>query len=386
MRRIRQADLIVNEPLPWSLYDEEGNLLLREGFVISMPKHVDSLLKRGVFVIDPNEKEEDESLLISGRSNANKGPAIPDEPSFARIDTLCLALKRVHNQLLAGQIRTDFSGYIQQLAKQLIESADYDPDGLLAAAHLDRQNPYLIVQQMLGAALCAVLSPALDLSPENRLSLICAAMTRDIGLLPIQEELDNRTQPLDDLTRKAIRLHTDQAVAMLKTQGVTDPVWLELVGRHHERNDGSGYPAALSMEQIPVSARLLGLLDSYAAIVTPRANRKAQFSANALRTLFLDKDKLYDAAHVGLLVKTLTKYPPGSIVRLANDEVAVIKRRTDENGQPEVFSVYDASGMPRMQPSRRDITKAEYAITGMLHIEECRSASLIMKRLWLKPL
>lgn len=51
MRRIRQADIIVNEPLPWALYDEKGHLLLREGFVISMTRHIDRLFKRGVFII-----------------------------------------------------------------------------------------------------------------------------------------------------------------------------------------------------------------------------------------------------------------------------------------------------------------------------------------------
>ena len=50
MRRIRQTDLVLNEPLPWALHDEHGNLLLRQGYVITMQRHVDSLLARGVFV------------------------------------------------------------------------------------------------------------------------------------------------------------------------------------------------------------------------------------------------------------------------------------------------------------------------------------------------
>ena len=44
MRRILQSDLVLNEPLPWPLYDEDGNLLFREGYVLSIPRHILSLI------------------------------------------------------------------------------------------------------------------------------------------------------------------------------------------------------------------------------------------------------------------------------------------------------------------------------------------------------
>ena len=47
MRRIRQSDLALNKPLPWPLYDADGHLLLREGYVLSIPRHIDALLARG---------------------------------------------------------------------------------------------------------------------------------------------------------------------------------------------------------------------------------------------------------------------------------------------------------------------------------------------------
>lgn len=41
MRRVLLSELLLDKPLPWSLYDEHGNLLLREGYVISIPRHLD---------------------------------------------------------------------------------------------------------------------------------------------------------------------------------------------------------------------------------------------------------------------------------------------------------------------------------------------------------
>ena len=49
MRKIRPSELALDKPLPWPIYDEYGNLLLREGYVISIPRHLSSLVERGAY-------------------------------------------------------------------------------------------------------------------------------------------------------------------------------------------------------------------------------------------------------------------------------------------------------------------------------------------------
>lgn len=297
MRRIRQSDLVLNEPLPWPLYDENGNLLLREGYVLSIPRHIDSLLARGAYAPDPPADNPGQPV-----------PTLPDyvvpppaaDPVFARADTLALTLKRLHAHLLAASLQAELRQVVLALARGIIDACSEDADALLA------------------------------------------------------------------------------------TMGVTDPLWLELVRQHHERTDGSGYPRALSGDAILPGARLLAIADSYAAMVTPRPNRVGQFPRDALKSLFLERARLYDDPLVQLSIKTLTMHPPGTLARLANGEFAVVRSRQKQNEPMDLWSLYDSSGMPILRPQRRDSTDPAHGITGSLRVEECRSAALVLKRLWMK--
>ena len=85
---------------------------------------------------------------------------------------------------------------MQSLARSVIDACAQDPDAFLAALHLDRQHPYLVVQQLLGAALTELAAAELQLDAPTRRSLACAALTRDVALLPLQGQLDRQAGAL----------------------------------------------------------------------------------------------------------------------------------------------------------------------------------------------
>lgn len=383
MRRIRQNDLVLNEPLPWPLYDEHGNLLLREGYVLSIPRHINSLLVRGAYTPLPAADTPAPSATAELAECTAPPPAAGD-PVFVRTHTLALMLKRLHVHVQAQSLQTALRSVVQGLAQGLISASTQDPDALLAALHLERQQPYLVVQQLLGAALADIVACEMGLDASARLSLACAALTRDLALLPVQAQLDQQSGPLTPEQTALVRLHPHSAATWLASQGVDDARWLELVRQHHERLDGSGYPHALRGDAIVPAARLLGIADSYAAMVTPRANRVGQFPRDALKALFLERNRLYDDALLQLSIKTLTMHPPGTLARLANGELAVVRSRQKPNEPMDLWSLYDSNGMPILRPQQRDATAPAHSITGALRVEECRSAALVLKRLWMQ--
>lgn len=67
---------------------------------------------------------------------------------------------------------------------------------------------------------------------------------------------------------------------------------------HHERWDGSGYPLGLSGENIPLSARLVGLADAYDALTSKKAYSPARPSADAARIIYAERGKQFDPAVV----------------------------------------------------------------------------------------
>lgn len=380
MRRIRQSDLVLNDPLPWPLFDEHGNLLLREGYVLSIPRHIEALLERGAFA--PDLPEDADLPPIAPELPANLPAA---DPVFARADTLALALKRLHSHLQASSLQTALAPLVHMLAQGIMDACSDDADALLAALHLNRQHPYLVVQQLLGVTLVEMIAREMGMPDDQRLCLACAGLTRDISMLSVQLQLDQQTAALSPQQTALVRNHPEHSAKMLVSMDITDPLWLNLVRQHHERVDGSGYPHGLQGQSILQGARILGIADSYAAMVTPRPNRQGQLPRDAMKDLFLNRVGLYDDPIVQLAIKTLTMHPPGTLVRMANGELGVVRSRKKLHDSLDLWSLYDSRGMPILRPERRDTTLPAHEITGFLRVEECRSAELVLKRLWMQP-
>lgn len=384
MRRILPHELALNEPLPWTLYDQQGNLLLREGYVLSVGRHMESLLLRGAYV---REEVEEEDAATAATAVAPTVAAAPKtvhslEPVFARATRLANSLERLHADLLAGHLRQEMRMLVEGMAHVISQACEQDADALLAALHTNRSHPYLVVQQLLGATLTEIVAREAQTDETTRTTWVCAALTRDVGMVDVQAQLDTQTTALTAEQTMVVRHHPTHAVAMLEQMGVKDAVWLQVVREHQERCDGSGYPGQLLGTSIADGAKLLAAADAYAAMVTPRANRKAKLPREALRSLYLERDKAYDSAWVQQVIKSLTMYPPGSIVQLANGERGVVRARASEGQGADVWVVWDAAGAPLSSALPRDTTQATYAVVQPVDLATLGSAAQRLPLLW----
>lgn len=377
MQLIRQSDLALNVPLPWPLFDEHGNLLLRKGYVLSIPRHIESLLARGAYA--PFSEENEQNMVRVDTSHTLQ----ISEPVFARVDAFAQNLKRLHAHVLAKSLQIPLQHLVHLLATEVINACTDDADALLAALHLNRQYPYLVIHQLLGAVLAEMIAREIGMPDDDRLCLVCAGLTRDISMLSMQAQLDQQTSELSPQETALIRIHPEHSLKMLKSFGVTDQLWLNLVSQHHERINGSGYPNGILGNEILKGSKILGITDSYAAMVIPRPNRQGKHPHDAMKDLYLKRNILYDNQLVQITIKTLTMYPPGTLVRLANGELAVVRNRQNNNESLDLWSIYDSRDMPIMRPERRDSNLAANEIVALLRVEECRSAELVLKRLWM---
>ncbi len=163
--------------------------------------------------------------------------------------------------------------------------------------------------------------------PEFRgktLEPVLAALLHDVGMLSVPSSILVKAGRLEDDERRAVEMHT-QVGAEIATRLLPGAAWLaEAVAGHHERLDGTGYPAGLRDTQVPSLARLLAVCDVYAALVSPRPHRRALDTRTALAdTLLMAEQGSLDRHHAERLLQ-LSFYPVGSIVELADGAVGLV--------------------------------------------------------------
>jgi HD-GYP domain-containing protein (c-di-GMP phosphodiesterase class II) len=131
------------------------------------------------------------------------------------------------------------------------------------------------------AALAEPIALALGWDRERIRSLRFAAPLHDVGKVKLQPQLLGKTGPLtlDELAE--IRSHPEAGARLvLPLRRFHDA--LPYVLFHHERWDGSGYPAGLSGRRIPIEARILSIADAFDAMISPRPYRRALTHDHAL--------------------------------------------------------------------------------------------------------
>lgn len=132
----------------------------------------------------------------------------------------------------------------------------------------------------------------LGLSSEINYTLALASLFHDIGKCFIPDEILNKPSSLSENEYDYIKLHSTYSSELL--QGKFAEEIANIVEQHHERLDGSGYPNGLKDEEIRIEAKIIAVADSYDAMTSERAYRKALTPKVAMDELISCIGKFYD--------------------------------------------------------------------------------------------
>jgi putative nucleotidyltransferase with HDIG domain len=140
------------------------------------------------------------------------------------------------------------------------------------AATVDAKDHRTYGHSTKAAEYAVQIAQALGYSSDKIAILKAASLLHDIGKIRVPDSILLKTGPLTDSEWIAIKEHPKFGVAILKhikSLGGCLPV----IQHHHEHFDGSGYPAGLRGENIPMDARILAIADAYDAMTSPRPYR-----------------------------------------------------------------------------------------------------------------
>lgn len=171
-----------------------------------------------------------------------------------------------------------------------------------------------------------------------------SGLLHDLGKALIPDTILNKPGKLTPDELAVMRSHPLKGHSMLKdVPGIVSDV-LQGALQHHEKWDGTGYPAGLRGESINEFARILAVVDVYDAMTSNRVYHKKRAETDVLGYLFQQKEA-FAPSYVELFVKAVGIYPPGTLVRLSDDVLAVVCAVNPDNTMTPLVAVVDEQTM-----------------------------------------
>jgi len=150
----------------------------------------------------------------------------------------------------------------------------------------------------------AAIGEAMGMQPSEVAALRSAGYLHDIGKVAVDRRLFGKPGALDPEEFREMADHTVVGHQIVSTVEFPWPKIPEAVRWHHERNDGSGYPDKLGMEELPMAVRIVGVADSFDAMISTRPYRAPLSVGNALSDLVRLAPQKFDSNVVqGLLIQ-----------------------------------------------------------------------------------
>ena len=139
---------------------------------------------------------------------------------------------------------------------------------------IDARDPYTKGHSQRVAAISRLIAARLGQSEAYCENTYLTGLLHDVGKIGVPDQVLLKNGPLDKDERRLIEQHTETGYRILLPVEQLEYV-LPGVLHHHEKVDGTGYPAQLAGDDIPLIGRILAVADAYDAMTTSRPYRRA---------------------------------------------------------------------------------------------------------------
>ena len=375
---IDPAHLSLHDALPFDILDADGAMLVPRGAPIGDERQLQRvraaqpMADAEAYADWRRRREESADTGAPSDSPAPQEASAADAAPPSPLTEARELPQRLSPLLRNASLTPGWQVQIEGLALRVRRAVAHDADALLyllvqrAARYHDN---YSSEHALLCSVVCAMCAGQLGWSDGETQALLCAALTMNLSMTALQDELAQRDRTPTLAQRRAIDQHADDSVRLLRQSGIEDALWLGIVALHHRNPDPE-----LPLAQLPAAQRLAGVLhrvDVFTAKISARRSRAGLPAPLAARDACLGPNGLPDTVGAAT-VKALSIYPPGSYVRLANSEIAVVLRRGERADQPHVASIVAPNGRALSVPVLRDTAQARHEIRAAVRANEVR--------------
>jgi PAS domain S-box-containing protein len=203
-------------------------------------------------------------------------------------------------ETLAGQgaIAMDNAGLYRNLQQVNLElTCAYDATIESLAQALELRDPSPDGQTLKMANLTLRLAKEFNIPESEFVHMRRGVLLHDVGLIGVTDQTLVKPSALEDSEWQALKQHPVNAYTMLSSISFLKPA-LDIPYCHHEHWDGSGYPRGLKGDQIPLSARIFAVIDTWVSLRSERPYRNAWSEGSTLEYIRQQAGKRFDPAVV----------------------------------------------------------------------------------------
>ncbi len=239
-------------------------------------------------------------------------------------------------------------------------------DHFLAKAIAGKKGSPIISNMVNVSILATKLGMGIGYQREALIGLALAGLLHDVGMLQLPESLLSNPGKLSEADRAQIRQHPEIGFQMLSKLGVQYAWLAQVAWQEHERWSGQGYPRGLKGDQIHEYARIIGIVDIFDALMSPRPYRRRLLPHEAIRELLVAEKTAFSGIIIKALVQQFSLFPLGTMVQLNTGEVGVVTQLNPRYPLRPVVSVNHGAGGPGMGAAK----SVDLSTTTLVHIVE----------------
>lgn len=187
----------------------------------------------------------------------------------------------------------------------------------------------------------------MDLDDWSLTALRLGMNLYDLGLMKVPRSIRVKKEELDREEREKLKEHTNAGYALISPLGLEGKI-MKMVRSHHEHYDGTGYPDGLAGAEIPIEARIVGVVDTFRALISEGPYRRSFSLDEARNEIIRGSRTRFDPRVVGAFIKALHDLG----VRVCKNELIIEIDKVDIHAGSAA-----EKGMPPAERARKQVVK-----------------------------
>lgn len=245
----------------------------------------------------------------------------------------------------------EFQARIHQYDHWMNNLIQHDTDvALYLLFQLAAHSPvgYSASHALVCAVLCHLVAQKFELPEPERDSLVHAALTMNMAMTEMQDQLATQRDRPTPEQEVALRAHGAHGAELLRDLGIKNELWLQTVQQHHQ--DPAFQQDLLTLSAPQRLVHILNVVDRYAAMISPRRSREGRSATESAKSI-VNTSNAHNNQVGQALVHVVGLFPPGTFVQLDNATVGVVLRRSRQDNRPDVAILLNEKGQLMRPPS-----------------------------------